>query len=305
MTGARMTGAMFGHGPAFASLDDVQRWVLNAVLSSGERSSPRGIPTLELLAQSLTLENPRCRRIMAPERRWSFPLAIGEFCWHASGASDLASIEYYAPRWKEFSDDQKRIAGSCYGARIFGTAPDGTRQWDRLINLLTVDPDSRRAILDLQSSGPALTNIAKDVSCTTSMQFFIRQQRLHAVVTMRSNDAVWGLPYDIFLFSMLQELLACSLGLELGYYHHAVGSLHLYERHVPLAERVLAAPPPPGYAMPPMDHPEQLPLFLRSEAAIRAGDAVRLSGLAPYWRSLADVLADHAMRARPLASVLS
>ncbi|HTW68859.1 MAG TPA: thymidylate synthase [Acetobacteraceae bacterium] len=299
-----MTAALRSGRPAFPSLDEAQRWVLNSVLNSGERSSPRGIPTLELLAQSFTIEHPRCRRVMTPERGWSFPLAIGEFCRHASGSSDLSSIGYYAPRWKEFSDDQKRISGSCYGARIFGTAPDGTRQWDRLVDLLSVDPDSRRAVFDLQSYGPTLTNMAKDVSCTTSMQFFVRHHRLHTIVNMRSNDVVWGLPYDIFLFTMLQELLACTLGLELGHYHHFVGSLHLYERHVRLAERVLRAQPPPSYTMPPMDHPEQLPAFLSCEAAIRMGGAAILSGLSPYWRSLADVLVGYATRARPLAEAL-
>ena len=295
-----MTAAMFGNGPAFATLDEIQRWALKSALELGGISSPRGMPTIELLAQSFTLEHPRSRCIVAPKRRWSLPLAIGEFCWHASGSDDLRWIEYYAPRWREFSDDQQRIYGSCYGARIFGAEPGCVSQWNRLIDLLSSDPDSRRAVLNLQTFSPALTNAAKDVSCTTSIQFLVRQRRLHAIVTMRSNDMIWGLPYDIFLFTMLHELLACTLKVDMGSYHHSVGSLHLYKRHIALAERILAAPAPSAHEMPPMEHPEELPAFLRCETAIRAGGAVDLSELKPYWRMLGEALAAYAGRTHPL-----
>jgi thymidylate synthase len=46
---------------------------------------------------------------------------------------------------------------------------------------------------------------------------------------MRSNDAYKGLPHDIFCFTMLQEVVARTLGVELGSYSHFVGSLHLYD----------------------------------------------------------------------------
>jgi thymidylate synthase len=45
---------------------------------------------------------------------------------------------------------------------------------------------------------------------------------------MRSNDLLWGFPYDINGFCFIQEFLASVLGLELGTYTHIVGSLHLY-----------------------------------------------------------------------------
>lgn len=296
-----MTDPAFGNFPSFTNLDAVQRWALSAALETGLSSAPRGLPTRELLAQGFTLECPRRRRIMTPERRWSFPLAIGEFCWHASGSNDVSSIAYYAPRWQDFADDQKRIGGSCYGTRIFSAGDGSPSQWSSLLNLLIEDPTTRRAVLDLQSFGPALTNDAKDVSCTMGIQFFVRGGKLHAVVNMRSNDIIWGLPYDVFLFTMLQELLASTLLLELGSYCHFVGSLHLYERQMPLARRILAAPLPPESEMPPMEKPEQLSAFLDCEAAIRTGVCYDTSGLCEYWRGLAEVLQSYAARQQPAA----
>ena len=43
------------------------------------------------------------------------------------------------------------------------------------------------------------------------MQFFVRSGALHAITHMRSNDIILGSPYDIFFFTMLQEMMAVAL----------------------------------------------------------------------------------------------
>ena len=135
---------------------------------------------------------------------------------------------------------------------------------------------------------------AKDVACTTSIQFLLRSNQLHAIVTMRSNDAIWGLPYDVFLFSMLQELFAAQIGVQLGNYYHFAASLHLYKKHMSLAEDILTVADDPSPPMPPMEATEQLPLFLQGEQSLRSGtplaDLGDLASLAPYWRTLLEPL---------------
>jgi hypothetical protein len=66
------------------------------------------------------------------------------------------------------------------------------------------------------------------VPCTLSLQFLIRDKRLNCIATMRSNDIVWGLTYDVFNFTMIQEYVAVKVGIPLGDYFHNAGSLHLY-----------------------------------------------------------------------------
>ncbi len=61
-----------------------------------------------------------------------------------------------------------------------------------------------------------LAAIQKEIPCTTTLQFFVRNERLDMVTTMRSNDAYLGLPHDVFCFTMLQEIIARSLGLDIG-----------------------------------------------------------------------------------------
>jgi thymidylate synthase len=56
---------------------------------------------------------------------------------------------------------------------------------------------------------------------------------------MRSNDLILGTALDVPAFTFLQELMALELGLELGYYHHTSNSLHVYERHYAMCEKIL------------------------------------------------------------------
>jgi len=277
----------------FPSLDEIQKWVLSSILEHGEESAPRGMRTLELYPVTFVLDNPRSRCITSASRRWSLPLALGEFCWHVSGSNEVRFIEYYAPQWKQFAEEET-ILGSCYGHRIFRRdSNSGASEWDYLIHLLHSDPESRRALITFASSSLSGSSTAKDVACTSTLQFLIRSGRLHAFVSMRSNDAIWGLPYDVFLFTMLQELLACELNLELGTYSHFAASLHLYERHFDLAKRIVRDEVVTSFEMPRMTHHNQLQQFLKHEAKQRENSLADISQkgeLSAYWRELLDVL---------------
>jgi thymidylate synthase len=286
-----MSQASINQISSFESLDEIQTWVLSSLLQDGSPVISRGMPTLELFPVSFTLTHPRRRCITNPERRWNLPLAIGEFCWHATGSNDLRFIEYYAPRWKEFTDGIE-IIGSCYGHHIFSPKDGQPSQWERLVRLLRAERYSRRAVLQLFEPDTGLDANTKDAPCTCSIQFLIRDDRLQAIVYMRSNDAIWGLPYDVFLFTMLQELLALELGTDLGSYFHLVGSLHLYKRHFELAERIVASKSSFPYGMPPMREHGQLTSFLALEQKIRVREQIdtEVGKLDPYWDHLLGVL---------------
>src|SRR5438034_7399290 len=114
---------------------------------------------------------------------------------------------------------------------------------------------------------------------------------------MRSNDAYWGLPHDIFSFTMLQEILARDLSVEVGTYKHAVGSLHLYEPTIDAARRFLGEGwQPTDVAMPPMPAGDPWPaisLLLQAESAIRTKrtfDETSLDRVDPYWSDLVRLL---------------
>ena len=112
---------------------------------------------------------------------------------------------------------------------------------------------------------------------------------------MRSNDAFLGLSHDVFAFTMLQEIIARAVGVELGTYKHAVGSLHLYDEHRENAQRYIDEGWQSIVLMPemPMGDPwPSITRLLEAEADIRSGLGIQTSSLKldPYWADLARLL---------------
>ena len=58
-------------------------------------------------------------------------------------------------------------------------------------------------------------------------------QRLHALVEpLRDPADFWlGFPFNIVQFTMLQEIMAGWIGVDVGSYHHLSDSLHIYPEH--------------------------------------------------------------------------
>jgi len=126
-----------------------------------------------------------------------------------------------------------------YGPRLFNWK--GLTQLDNVTDILRRKPDSRQAVIQL-FDGDDIVGEHGDVPCTSTLQFMLRGGKLHMLTNMRSNDAFLGLPHDFFCFTMLQEIVARSLSMELGTYKHAVGSLHLYDVDTEAAQQFLGEP---------------------------------------------------------------
>ena len=276
-------------GTSFESLDDVQTAILSELMANGAEVAPRGVHTLESRFVSFTLTSPRRRCILNPPRRWSFPLALGELCWHLSASTEAAALAYYAPIWSSIADDDGQIRGSCYGSKIFSNG-QGTSPWLKLKELLRIDPASRRAVLHFNDLVSHLNPVCRDAACALSLQFLIRDGSLDAIVYMRSNDVIWGLPYDVFLFTFLQELLAAELNIGLGSYHHIAASMHIYSRHLPLAKKILAWPGTSSFEMPALFSAESVTSLPRFEKAARTGASPLMPCLDTYCEGLVAVL---------------
>lgn len=284
----------------FDSVDEVQLYILDKLFSEGDSIITRELKTLELCNINFCLTNPRNRNTYNSKRNWKKALAIGEFAWHVSGSKSVDFITYYARNWKDFSSDGKEINQSCYGHKIFNKESSIDSQWERIIKLLKEDEFSRRAVLNLYDSDEGIDGSVKDVSCVCNVQFLIRKEKLDVIVNMRSNDIIWGLPYDIYLFTMFQELLSLEIGVELGRYYHNVGSMHIYERHFSLGNEMLGEQLPQIYVEPPMDDIRSLKAFLRCEEGIRTEtisvEEILSLPISEYWKSLLKILWQYKIR---------
>jgi len=204
-------------------------------------SSPRNQKIKEKLGVTFTIKNPRHRYPFVEGRKFSPTYLAAELLWYLSGNNQTSWISKYSKFWSRISDDGK-TANSAYGARLFKNNPiiasGRLNQWQYVKDELSKDPDSRRAIMHIRV--PADSIDAKlDVPCTLSLQFFIRDEKLHMITNMRSSDLIFGIAYDIPAFTFFQEMLAVDLGVGLGSYTHTSNSLHIYERHFLMTENIL------------------------------------------------------------------
>lgn len=218
---------------AASSFEEAWKTLLEAILSGGDRSSPRGKVTAELLDVKLTVVDALANIVTSPARGLNYRFMLAEWLWIAAGRADLTPLTRVNRRMAEFSDNGKTLRGA-YGPRLHP-------QWAWLVDLLKRDPSTRQGVVSIWRPTP---EPSRDVPCTLSLQFlrreFKRTMRLHGVVTMRSSDAWLGLPYDFFTFSMLLNAVAGVLDDEVGTLTFNMGSSHLYEEHMDCSKTVLA-----------------------------------------------------------------
>lgn len=273
------------------TLDDLMRSVLAEIESNGVWIKPSKGGCTELTGVLLEITNPRARLSRTEIKGTPFS-CLGELCWYLARSNSPDFIEYYIRGYGKYADGDELFGA--YGPRLFDWR--GINQLDTVIDVLRRKPASRQAVIQLFDAAD-ITQDHNDVPCTCTLQFMIRQDRLHMVTTMRSNDAFIGLPHDVFAFTMLQEIMARSLSVEVGGYKHAVGSLHLYDTSVNNAQLFLKEGwMPTETVMPPMPLGDPWPSInslLEAESAIRRGsmvDPTELDDLDSYWGDLIRLL---------------
>lgn len=252
----------------------------------------------EIVGATLELTNVRARLSRSESRR-RVVSGVAELCWYLSGSNYGEPVVFYMPRYAAELEEDGTIHGG-YGPRLFGQAENA--QIQNVVALLKESPTSRRAVVQIFDRSDHALPRFKDVPCTSTMQFLLRDGLLHMVVSMRSNDAYVGLPHDVFAFTMLQEMVARSLSAEPGNYLHTAGSLHLYDYNEESVTVYLGE----GYqstadvmpSMPLGDPWRQAEELVAAETQIRAGVPYERLHLPkdPYWADLARILAHHVAR---------
>ena len=205
-------------GRTFAEVYDK---LLISLLEEGQEVSPRGMLTKELMQETFCIEDPNSSLIYIPGRNFSLVHAIHESLLIFCDDNHVKVAGYFNKNIAQFSDDGTTLYGS-YGHRI-ATKMQG------VLEKLKEDHDTRQALLTIHRVDDSIVK-TKDPPCTITLQFTIRDEKLNMHVYMRSNDIVWGTPYDVFVFTTIQKVFANTLGIPVGKYYHTATSLHMYER---------------------------------------------------------------------------
>lgn len=213
------------------------------MLHTGREVDSRNGNSLEVIGYSAKLLDLDRTLLMNSRRRLSPYYAAAETLWYLSGESDASMILAYAPSYARFLDEDGTAFGA-YGGRLRANLDEGLSQLHYVHDVLRSQRNSRQAVCTLWQASDlvhAVEGDKRDLPCTLSWQFLLRDNKLHMVVTMRSNDAWLGFPYDVFAFTTIQRLIANSLGATCGTYTHNVGSMHLYEKDFQAAEESVRA----------------------------------------------------------------
>jgi len=148
-----------------------------------------------------------------------------EVTWFLSGTQETEWINRYTSIWKAFEDSPGIVKGA-YGYR-WATAY-GFNQINQILLNLSRDPSSRQQVL--MSWHPSdLVFQHKNVPCPYTAVFNIIEGQLNCHLTLRSNDAYLGLPYDIMMYTILSNLLANTLKVGVGELFYSIAHLHVYE----------------------------------------------------------------------------
>ncbi len=219
----------------FKNLDSAFKQLLHNVYIVGLDVNSRGSRQKELLFSNFVIEDPTALMIHSPHRKFSVDYATAEWLWYLSANPRVNNIGKLAKIWVQIQDDVGE-AESNYGCYL-------KPQWDWVIDELLRDRDTRRATIVINQPHHKGKN-KLDYPCTHYLHFFVRENKLHLGVNMRSNDIIFGLCNDVFTFCMFQQLMLNELNargaeVSLGSYHHHAGSLHLYERHFSMAEKIV------------------------------------------------------------------
>ena len=197
---------------------------------SQEQASRSG-STREILHSAFAISDPVERWVVTRRPAINPAFAIAETVWILAGRDDSALPNHWNPELPKYTGPGERYHGA-YGHRL--RRRFDVDQLERAYLALKNNPDTRQVVLQIWDPRVDLPDeegqpAAQDVPCNLLSMLKVRNGRLEWTQVMRSNDLFRGVPYNFVQFTVLQEVMAGWLGLEVGSYDHLSDSLHVYE----------------------------------------------------------------------------
>ena len=78
--------------------------------------------------------------------------------------------------------------------------------------------------------------------CAYSMTFNVSGKTLNGILNQRSNDVAVANNWNVVQYAVLLKMLAQVSGLEAGELVHVIADAHIYDRHIPVVEKMLKNP---------------------------------------------------------------
>ena len=154
--------------------------------------------------------------------------------------------------WDEWADESGSI-GKAYGYQmgVQHRYKEGMMdQVDRVIHDLKNNPFSRRIMTNIY--------VHQDLHamhlypCAYGVTFNVTQKKdggklcLNAILNQRSQDVLAANNWNVVQYAVLVHMLAQVCGMVAGELVHVIADAHIYDRHIPLIEELIAREPQPA-----------------------------------------------------------
>ncbi len=159
-----------------------------------------------------------------------------EVLWYLSGENHIRNLQKHTKIWNAWADENGNLE-TAYGYywRHFPSAQkDENGNW----NVTEVDqiqyvtdelkrkPYSRRLVVTAWEPGNATKS--KLPPCHYSFAFNVNDGKLNCHLTQRSGDIALGIPFNLAAYSILTQIIAQEVGLDLGFFAHTIIDAHIY-----------------------------------------------------------------------------
>lgn len=174
-------------------------------------------------------------------RKTAFKSSVEEILWIWQKKSNKVS-ELGSHIWDAWADENGTI-GKAYGYQLgvkHHYKEGDFDQVDRVLFDLKNNPASRRIMTNIY--------VHQDLSemqlypCAYSMTFNVSGNVLNAVLNQRSQDMLVANNWNVCQYAALLHLFAHVSGLTAGELVHVIADAHIYDRHIPLVEKILQQP---------------------------------------------------------------
>lgn len=178
-------------------------------------------------------------------RRTAFKSAIDEILWiWQKKSNNIHHLKSHI--WDSWADENGSI-GKAYGYQLGKKAiyPEGEfDQVDRVLFDLKHNPASRRIMTNIYNFEDL--HEMNLYPCAYSMTFNVTGDTLNGILNQRSNDMLTANNWNVLQYSVLLMMFAQVSGLKAGTLVHVIADAHIYDRHIPLVEKVIAKPQHPA-----------------------------------------------------------
>ena len=184
-------------------------------------------------------------------RRTAIKSCVDEMLWIWQKKSNNVK-ELRSHIWDSWADENGSI-GKAYGYQmgVKHQYKEGMMdQTDRVIYDLKYNPYSRRIMTNLY--------VHQDLHemnlypCAYSMTFNVTKEKdsdvltLNGILNQRSQDVLTANNWNVCQYAVLIYMLAQVCGMKAGELVHVIADAHIYDRHIPMIEELIAREPLPA-----------------------------------------------------------